>query len=88
MQTYQLILTYISLIIHSVFLLLSLKPKEKIKPLSFTLLSIVLGNLFLLYKKFYFPLFLVIQLLPVFLWKYYFVFFLIVTGQFSMTSGV
>jgi len=70
------------------FLLLSLKPKEKIKPVIFTLLSIVLGNLFLLYKKFYFPLFLVIQLLPVFLWKYYFLLFLVYTGQFSMTSGV
>ena len=93
MKTYQRILTYISLIIHCIYLLLTSFQSFKAKKLApssilIGILSLVLGNLFLLYKQFYFPLFLIIQLIPLFAIKYYIIFFLMITGNFSMTSGV
>ena len=93
MKNYQRILTYISLIIHTIsFLFLSFESVQIKKlspaPLIIGLLLLILGNLFLLYKQFYFPLFLIIQLIPLPAIKYYFMFFLMITGNFSMTAGV
>ena len=95
MKNYQRILTYISLIIHFIYLLLtsfqSVKTKTKTQPfmpIIIAALLFIIGNLFLLFKQFNFPLFLVIQLIPLFALKYYYVYFLMITGNFSMTSGV
>ena len=93
MKNYQRILTYVSLLIHFIYLIItsfqSLKTKTPpFTPIIIGALLFILGNLFLLHKQFYFPLFLIIQLIPLFALKYYVVYFLMITGKFSMTSGV